>query len=167
MSQWSKPLLASGVGVAPVTAPVDTTKCAPCAELVTRRCEGQHSTFEVKCSSPVYFSCEKLCGQPLLCGNHTCEKPCHRIVLQPPKRAQDDDDSTQSSGQTELEPIAAVSARSGCNQCTQPCVRPRPGVVSPRLITYHRLILRCAFCSFKSVAIPALWAVMPARASGV
>lgn len=57
------------------------TPCPPCAHPVSRQCAGGHEwRAGILCGSGAAakpFSCDRRCGRPLPCGQHTCTRPCH------------------------------------------------------------------------------------------
>jgi NF-X1-type zinc finger protein NFXL1 len=63
----------------PEPLPLEKVVCPPCAVTVQRWCLGQHELRDVICSGPREFSCGRACGNPLECGNHTCQLQCHVI----------------------------------------------------------------------------------------
>lgn len=72
------------LGIRPTYPPpiaFDQVRCPPCPYLVTRSCLGRHEIREVKCSTPKKFQCDRQCGNPLECGNHQCNKPCHEVTI--------------------------------------------------------------------------------------
>ncbi|KAG9453430.1 hypothetical protein H6P81_006334 [Aristolochia fimbriata] len=91
------------------------TPCAPCQEVVLRSCLGQHIGAErpMLCSDRSTFSCSNLCGNLLQCGNHYCEKPCHRIVNAESNRPSDNCDECELPCQKERKPL-----------CPHPCPLP-------------------------------------------
>ena len=56
------------------------TSCPPCEVPVKRTCKGGHVDKMMPCSAAAAFACDQNCGQPLTCGNHTCQKPCHVLA---------------------------------------------------------------------------------------
>lgn len=50
--------------------------CPPCKETQLRTCFCGKEERALKCGIEV-FSCEKICGKPLNCGNHKCVDICH------------------------------------------------------------------------------------------
>lgn len=56
--------------------------CDSCEEQVNRQCFGLHAQYEVPCHTDRLFDCKRICGNPLACGNHSCQLPCH-IVTNP------------------------------------------------------------------------------------
>ncbi|KAJ1653717.1 FKBP12-associated protein [Dispira simplex] len=55
----------------------DDKPCPPCAVLITRRCHcGSNTVPGVPCYRGIP-SCGRICGRPLPCGGHTCQRPCH------------------------------------------------------------------------------------------
>ncbi|KAK7499323.1 hypothetical protein BaRGS_00009298 [Batillaria attramentaria] len=76
--------------------------CPPCTELVQKPCMGDH---ELRKNVPCHMtdiSCGRQCGKALPCGQHKCQKPCHKGVC-------------LSSGET----------------CKQPCSKKRPDCGHP------------------------------------
>ncbi|KAJ8375129.1 hypothetical protein SKAU_G00057090 [Synaphobranchus kaupii] len=60
------------------------SKCQPCPLLVQQVCYCGVQSREVPCGTDRdnfdgagHFSCQKLCGKQLDCGNHLCQQPCH------------------------------------------------------------------------------------------
>lgn len=58
--------------------------CRPCRAKVKASCYCGKETKTIQCSKvaqdskgPGGFSCDSICGAPLDCGNHFCQKPCH------------------------------------------------------------------------------------------
>lgn len=54
--------------------------CPPCKHKVSRACYGGHEVKQFLCSEVTDYSCSRLCGCILKCGNHTCSKGCHRVI---------------------------------------------------------------------------------------
>ncbi|XP_028824270.1 NF-X1-type zinc finger protein NFXL1-like [Denticeps clupeoides] len=50
--------------------------CAPCPRVSLQKCVCGLQQVERPCSSPLW-QCDQVCGAPLACGNHTCERVCH------------------------------------------------------------------------------------------
>lgn len=53
-------------------------KCPPCTELMKKKCMGGH---EIRANIPCSLqdiSCGMPCRKPLPCGEHTCQKTCHK-----------------------------------------------------------------------------------------
>mmetsp|Transcript_15546 Transcript_15546/g.32905 ORF Transcript_15546/g.32905 Transcript_15546/m.32905 type:complete len:651 (+) Transcript_15546:139-2091(+) len=50
--------------------------CPPCTATSTQRCHCGAEEREGDCGQ-FAFGCGKTCGQPLSCGEHACERPCH------------------------------------------------------------------------------------------
>ncbi|XP_052277513.1 NF-X1-type zinc finger protein NFXL1-like [Dreissena polymorpha] len=50
--------------------------CQPCPMTSTQRCQCGKSSSVRPCASPAW-SCDKVCGKRLSCGNHVCETVCH------------------------------------------------------------------------------------------
>ena len=55
------------------------TACPACKVAVQVTCRGGHEQQMQPCCSAQAFSCDRSCGQPLACGNHSCSKPCHEV----------------------------------------------------------------------------------------
>lgn len=53
--------------------------CPPCKQPVSKSCYGGHQFKSITCSEVVGYSCERLCGRLLKCGNHTCKRNCHVV----------------------------------------------------------------------------------------
>jgi len=69
--------------------------------------------LQMPCCSLRLFSCQNLCGNPRLCGNHYCTKSCH--VLEVPLNQPEGDSIASTSKENALsEP---------CEQCDLPCQR--------------------------------------------
>ena len=78
--------------------------CPPCQAPVPITCLGGHDTSDFPCHMAKPSSCGRSCGRTLLCGNHYCERDCHRI-----KNAPD-----------------TVQAGTNCRKCESECLQPRP-----------------------------------------
>ncbi|XP_022662440.1 transcriptional repressor NF-X1-like [Varroa destructor] len=52
--------------------------CESCKELKDISCFCGKNTKQVLCAEPNDYSCDQICKQMLSCGNHHCEKTCHR-----------------------------------------------------------------------------------------
>ncbi|CAK9233126.1 unnamed protein product [Sphagnum troendelagicum] len=90
------------------TDPTNTgSPCPPCSEWIVQQCLGHHSGSErpMVCSQKSLFQCEKLCGNPLPCGNHQCQSICHLEQL------------AQTNGVAEVDT---------CERCNLPCQKERP-----------------------------------------
>ncbi|KAK1803743.1 hypothetical protein P4O66_020762, partial [Electrophorus voltai] len=53
--------------------------CEPCPRVSRQKCVCGRKQAERQCASPVWH-CDQVCGRPLTCGNHTCERVCHTDV---------------------------------------------------------------------------------------
>uniref|UniRef100_A0A3P8TRS1 Nuclear transcription factor, X-box binding like 1 n=1 Tax=Amphiprion percula TaxID=161767 RepID=A0A3P8TRS1_AMPPE len=62
------------------------TECRPCPRVSVQSCVCGRQKAERPCSSP-QWNCQQVCGSPLPCGNHTCEKVCHDGVCPPCPRS--------------------------------------------------------------------------------
>ncbi|KAH7421741.1 hypothetical protein KP509_13G073500 [Ceratopteris richardii] len=64
-------------------ASLSGTPCPPCAERILMYCLGRHPGGErvMVCSESSLFSCGRLCGNILACGNHRCQKTCHDVAI--------------------------------------------------------------------------------------
>ncbi|XP_021904144.1 NF-X1-type zinc finger protein NFXL2 isoform X2 [Carica papaya] len=84
------------------------SSCPPCPELGWRSCVGQHLGAErmMVCSDRSMFSCDNLCGNLLLCGNHYCTKTCHALNNQ-----------SSSSDRSKIS--------ESCEECHLPCQKER------------------------------------------
>ena len=60
--------------------PMSQVKCAPCDSIVNRQCLGFHQNYPVSCHSARLFDCKRKCGNPLACGNHSCQLNCHPVT---------------------------------------------------------------------------------------
>lgn len=54
--------------------------CPPCTHQVSKTCHGGHEVRQFDCSKVASFSCLRLCGRVLKCGNHTCTLKCHVVI---------------------------------------------------------------------------------------
>ncbi len=55
--------------------------CPPCRENVSVVCVGGHSKMMQLCSEKRQYSCGSVCGRKLLCGNHFCQRECHKVCV--------------------------------------------------------------------------------------
>ncbi|XP_028973610.1 NF-X1-type zinc finger protein NFXL1 [Esox lucius] len=76
--------------------------CPPCMVPIPTACLGEHEVSPVPCHQRGPFSCQRVCGRPLTCGNHSCSKECHRVTT------------------------AKLQVGSECELCEEGCVKPRP-----------------------------------------
>ncbi|XP_065556677.1 NF-X1-type zinc finger protein NFXL1-like isoform X2 [Artemia franciscana] len=53
--------------------------CPPCDVPVPVTCLGGHETKNWPCHNSKPSSCYRPCGQVLLCSNHICSRPCHKV----------------------------------------------------------------------------------------
>ena len=83
---------------------IKSLNCPPCEFPVPVTCLGGHETSDWPCHLAKSSSCGRKCGRQLACGNHTCERDCHRV-----KNAPND-----------------VDAGSNCKKCESECLKPRP-----------------------------------------
>ncbi|ROL46143.1 NF-X1-type zinc finger protein NFXL1 [Anabarilius grahami] len=51
-------------------------ECAACPRVSLQACACGRRRAERPCASPEWH-CDQVCGRPLSCGNHTCERVCH------------------------------------------------------------------------------------------
>ena len=63
---------------------VSDVVCPPCSIEVKRQCFGLHEIISVVCSYARLFPCPRKCGNPLQCGNHYCNLPCHVVTRHRP-----------------------------------------------------------------------------------
>ncbi|KAI5609275.1 NF-X1-type zinc finger protein NFXL1, partial [Silurus asotus] len=54
-------------------------ECEPCPRVSLQKCVCGRKKAERQCAIPVWH-CDQVCGRPLPCGNHTCERVCHTGV---------------------------------------------------------------------------------------
>ncbi len=84
-------------------------------------CLGGHETSAWPCFCAKPASCGRRCGRHLPCGNHVCERDCHRV-----KNA-----------------ASASAAGATCRRCERPCELPRKQGVSPiRPITLTQILVQ-------------------------
>lgn len=57
--------------------------CPPCPKMVTTTCYCKKAKPIPRRCSAKQWSCQLPCGRKLLCGQHTCENPCHAGNCQP------------------------------------------------------------------------------------
>ncbi|XP_054863590.1 NF-X1-type zinc finger protein NFXL1-like isoform X3 [Amphiprion ocellaris] len=62
------------------------SECRPCPRVSVQSCVCGRQKAERPCSSP-QWNCQQVCGFPLPCGNHACEKVCHDGVCPPCPRS--------------------------------------------------------------------------------
>lgn len=110
--------------------------CPPCSERILRQCLGCHLGGErnVVCSESRPFSCGRLCGNYLACGNHTCQKPCHEVTT-----------ITRKAG---FEPAATDNLVEGdsCEECILTCQKTRiPTCLHPCMLRCH--VGACSPCN--------------------
>ena len=60
--------------------PLTVKPCPPCSKLVSRYCHGGHEYQMFPCSEATEYSCGRLCGRMLKCGNHSCRRACHVVL---------------------------------------------------------------------------------------
>ncbi|KAJ8277037.1 hypothetical protein GJAV_G00070760 [Gymnothorax javanicus] len=138
--------------------------CQPCPLLTKQVCFCGAQSREVPCGTDRdnfdgtgHFSCQKLCGKQLDCGNHSCQQPCHagpclscprlpRLVRSCP------------CGQTALSKLLELgyAERSSCTDpipsCGKSCGKPLPCGSSDTVHTCENLCHegRCGPCSLSS-----------------
>nr|XP_009857509.1 zinc finger protein isoform X1 [Ciona intestinalis] len=78
--------------------------CPPCLEPMSAICQGGHETSQFPCHELKAYSCGRLCGRKLACGNHTCALQCHVV---------EDAPDTEKAG-------------TNCAACEEACSKPRP-----------------------------------------
>ncbi len=83
---------------------VKTLDCPDCQHPVPVTCLGGHETADWPCHAAKAGSCGRKCGRRLPCGNHTCQRDCHRVRHAP----------------------AAEEAGVNCRKCEVGCQRERP-----------------------------------------
>lgn len=120
--------------------------CPPCRELVLRQCVGGHMGGErmMVCSQSTEFGCGNYCGNLLPCGNHHCQKPCHRISLPQMERTYVSQFSGRNIEQTERNTVFSSDGRcrellDSCEECvltcqkrrSPPCPHPCPQMCHP------------------------------------
>uniref|UniRef100_A0A8K9UTS7 Nuclear transcription factor, X-box binding-like 1 n=1 Tax=Oncorhynchus mykiss TaxID=8022 RepID=A0A8K9UTS7_ONCMY len=90
--------------------------CPPCLVPIPTACLGEHEVSPVPCHRRGPFSCKRVCGRTLTCGNHSCTKDCHRVTATTNK----------------------LQAGPECVVCEEGCVNPRPpGCPHPCLLACH------------------------------
>ncbi|XP_067117921.1 NF-X1-type zinc finger protein NFXL1 [Osmerus mordax] len=52
-------------------------ECQPCPRTSVQRCVCGREETQTQCASPVWY-CQQVCGSPLSCGHHLCERACHQ-----------------------------------------------------------------------------------------
>lgn len=66
-----------------------TGKCPPCAEKVDQKCHCTKQQRQVACTRDSHdkhnYSCGKICGRDLSCGDHKCKDCCHSGECKPCK----------------------------------------------------------------------------------
>ena len=55
-------------------------QCPPCECPVEVECIGGHTARKMPCHEAKEFSCGRPCGRLLPCGNHCCQRECHRYL---------------------------------------------------------------------------------------
>lgn len=60
--------------------------CPVCCLIVKQSCFCGGTEKKVRCGEDRLFSCGKVCGRQLDCGNHTCQFNCHEGACQPCQR---------------------------------------------------------------------------------
>ena len=83
---------------------IEATPCPPCSHPVSVTCPGGHETSTWPCHSSKPAPCGRKCGRRLACGNHSCERDCHKV-----RQAVDE-----------------VSAGINCKKCEAACQAARP-----------------------------------------
>ena len=78
--------------------------CPPCSTLVSVTCLGEHESSAWPCHSSKPASCGRKCGRSLACGNHVCERECHKV----------------------RGAVDSVSAGVNCRKCEAECRNERP-----------------------------------------
>jgi len=59
------------------------TPCPPCSHPVSVTCPGGHETSQWPCHSSKPAPCGRKCGRGLACGNHYCQRDCHKVRQAP------------------------------------------------------------------------------------
>ncbi|GFO45458.1 NF-x1-type Zinc finger protein nfxl1 [Plakobranchus ocellatus] len=89
--------------------------CPPCVVPISIQCLGKHETSEIPCSRVKAYSCGRICGRSLECGNHVCQLECHIVT----------DAVDDNSAGAECHPCehgCEAPRPVGCNhKCTKPC----------------------------------------------
>jgi len=80
------------------------TKCPDCSHLVSVTCPGGHETSRWPCHAAKSRPCGRVCGRRLACGNHVCQRECHKVKNAPNE----------------------LDAGSNCRKCEAECTKPRP-----------------------------------------
>lgn len=95
-----------------------------CKTKIPITCLGGHETVMMNCHEAKVTSCGRICNRKLVCGNHTCQKQCHKVV------------DLNSQIQDE-----------NCDDCTSPCIKERPqGCTHPCTRPCHELSKPCKKC---------------------
>lgn len=93
--------------------------CPPCQFPVPVTCLGGHETASYPCHNSKPSSCGRKCGRYLPCGNHQCERDCHRV-----RHAEADNLAGVNCKKCERE--CQLERPPGCtHKCSLPC-HPRP-----------------------------------------
>ncbi|KAL0970526.1 hypothetical protein UPYG_G00243260 [Umbra pygmaea] len=82
---------------------VSALPCPPCLVPIPTACLGEHEVSPVPCHRKGPFSCKRLCGRTLTCGNHSCRKECHYVTA-----------------------TTKLQVGPECEVCEEGCVKPRP-----------------------------------------
>lgn len=113
--------------------------CPPCLVPVPLACQGEHEVQNFPCSEVRPWSCGRLCGRPLPCGNHVCQLECHVI--------DSSDDSSNSNG---CQPCEERCSKERPEGCIHPC--PRLCHPDPCSLCKKLLKMRC-HCQLNSVYV--------------
>ncbi|XP_065182984.1 transcriptional repressor NF-X1-like [Sycon ciliatum] len=110
-------------------------QCPVCPELVTKLCMGGH---EERNAVPCHLddvSCGKHCRRPMACGEHVCDRMCHR---------------GECLASDAVCAQACTQPRPDCGHaCANPC---HPGTPCPETACYTDVTLRCP-CGRRSVQV--------------
>ncbi|XP_061095554.1 transcriptional repressor NF-X1 [Conger conger] len=139
-------------------------QCQPCPLLTMQVCYCGVQSRKVPCGTDRdksdgagYFSCQKLCGKQLDCGNHRCQQPCHPGPCPSCPRLPRQVRSCPC-GQTPLSKLLELgySERRGCTDpipsCGKTCGRPLPCGSDDTIHTCENMCHegRCGPCSLTS-----------------
>ncbi|GBG68527.1 hypothetical protein CBR_g3071 [Chara braunii] len=112
--------------------------CPPCSELVIVTCLGQHQARLMPCVTAASHQCQELCGNPLPCGHHTCQKLCHVVtVMRGPRplpasvvagAVTGGQRCTLPEGDVD---VSSKQVQDSCESCIRPCEQERQGPPCP------------------------------------
>ncbi|XP_005090830.2 NF-X1-type zinc finger protein NFXL1 isoform X2 [Aplysia californica] len=107
--------------------------CPPCQVPIPTQCLGRHETSDIPCHRVKPYSCGRVCGRKLACGNHVCQQDCHTVTGAP---------SVHEAG-AECPPCDLGCEAKRPKGCNHACVKPCHSAPCPPCLIMVRMRCHC------------------------